>query len=127
MGCERECPGMLEIVKKLEGLASTDYTDQISFLGNISELAQNAVSSGHANKVEAEFLGVRDNKGQPVTLDELLGDEPIKLHDRAVGVLLPSKEILSSIKYGWFVRMDIDQVLKSKTNIGRFLLAANAS
>ena len=54
-----------------------------------------------------------------------MGDEPIELHERTLGVVIPNKEILDSIKYGWFVRMDIDQVLKYKTNIGRFLLTGN--
>ena len=127
MGCEKKCYRMLEIVKQLEGLASTDYTDQVSFLGEVGRIAQKAVDEGNANKIEAEFLGVRDKDGNAITLEQLMGDDPIELHERTLGVMLPNKEILDSIKYGWFVRMDIDQVLKSKTNIGRFLLTGNCS
>ena len=45
MGCEKKCYRMLEIVKQLESLASTDYTDQVSFLGEIG-IAQKAVDEG---------------------------------------------------------------------------------
>ena len=96
-----------------------------AFEGEMETITEEACDDGNANKIESEFIGVRDYEGKPVTVDQLMSDEKIDLHERSIGVLLPSQELLERIKYGWFVRMDIDQVLKSKTNIGRFLLKAN--
>lgn len=124
MGCAKGCRHMQSIIRKVEILASSDTSGELVFDGTMNEIAANAVKQGDANRLEAEFLGVRDKEGRPVTLDALMSDEVIKFRDDCLGVLIPDDELLESIKYGWFVRMDIDQVLKSKTNIGRVLLTA---
>ena len=46
----------------------------------------------------------------------------LNLYQGTYGVLIPSDEILSRVKFEWFARMSPKQVLESDTIIGNYLL-----
>ena len=49
----------------------------------------------------------------------------LKLYQNTYGILIPSEELLSRVKYGWFIRLSPKQVLNSDTIIGNYLLLSN--
>jgi len=50
----------------------------------------------------------------------------IDLYSNAYGILIPAYEILNRTNYEWFARLSPQQVLKSDTIIGKYILLANA-
>ena len=47
---------------------------------------------------------------------------PLKLDNNATGLYIPKNEILSRIKYQWFNRLSLEQVLNTDNQITRHIL-----
>jgi len=76
------------------------------------------------NVVPAGKFGVRDTRGEPVTIEALMGDSYIDLPCSAMGLYIPDDEILKRTKFQWFARLSAKQAMESETQIGKHLLIA---
>ena len=122
MGCQRDCPMMSEYIQYLEYMNSTDYTAESNFLGAYGRWCFDKTLKGEMNLVTADKLGVRNVRGEPVTIEALIGDGYIKLPNSALGLYIPDDEILKRTKFQWFARLSAQQALESETQIGKYLL-----
>ena len=125
MGCR---PGS-ETMKKLEeyimNLMRVDNTNAMDCVGSIQQWCNNMVSKKKIVMVNAELIGVRDEKGDMVRTEELISNSYLTFNTHAYGILIPSDEILNRSSYQWFSRLSAEQVLTSNTIIGKFILVAN--
>lgn len=122
MGCDINSPGMLNYIRFLESITSTDYTDESVFLGSKDKWCLEQANKNVLQLIKSEMLGARDINKKIITLDSLMGDSFIEILSSAAGVYVPEKEILSRTAYQWFARLDAEQVLSSDTMIGKLLL-----
>jgi hypothetical protein len=122
MGCKRESECMKSLVTYVEGLISRDYTDEHNFEGAIARKCYQYISENKANKICGGLLGVKSKKGKPIVIDELLGNTFVDFVPGCYGLYIPYDDILKRTKYEWFARMDMEQVLRSETVLGKILL-----
>jgi len=122
MGCQRECPMMSEYIQYLENMNSTDYTAESNFMGAYGRWCYDKILKGEMNLVTADRLGVRNTRGEPVTIEALMGKSYIDLSSSALGLYIPDDEILKRTKFQWFARLSAQQALESETQIGKQLL-----
>ncbi len=122
MGCTRGCPMMSEYIQYLENMNSTDHTAESNFLGDYGRWCFDKILKGDLNVVTADKLGVKDTRGNPVTIEALMGDGYIDLPNSALGLYVPDDEILKRTKFQWFARLSAKQALESETQIGKYLL-----
>lgn len=122
MGCKRESSCMNALITYIEGLISTDYTDEHIFEGFIARKCYQYITEHKANKLCGGLLGVKSKKGKPILIEELLGNTFVDFVPGCYGLYIPSEEILRRTKYEWFARMNMEQVLKSETVLGKILL-----
>lgn len=125
MGCSKNSSTMQEYVHYLEKVSSTDFTAESEFEGDLArwclaKITDNQNQSMHI--VPAEQLGTRDSLGKPVTIERLLSNTYLPLAKQVVGLYLPAKEIISRTAFQWFSRMSAQQVLKSDTAVGKYML-----
>ena len=73
MGCRRGCPMMSEYIQYLENMNSTDYTAESNFMGAYGRWCFDKILKGEMNVVPAGTFGVRDTRGQPVSIEALMG------------------------------------------------------
>lgn len=119
MGCEMKNPTMKEYIYFMENLTATDFTATSTFLGEEDIWIWKKCKENRIKQVRGELLGTRKACKSIVTIDELLGDSYIELHDHCVGIYIPHKEILRRTAYQWFARLSEKQVLESNTFIGK--------
>ena len=124
MGCCRDCPMMSEYIQYLENMNSTDHTAESNFMGAYGRWCYDKIMKGEINMIPAGQLGVRDTRGEPVTLEELMGNSYIDLPCSALGLYIPDDEILKRTKFQWFARLSAKQAMESETQIGKHLLIA---
>ena len=67
-------------------------------------------------------VGTKTLDNKQIILDDLMSNQYLDLYKGTNGILIPSNELVSRIRFGWFVRMSPRQVLESDTIIGNYLL-----
>ena len=95
---------------KLELLNSRDYTNEMDFLGEMARELYSYIISGQMNKISGCVFGAKDHYNNDVTIDRLLGNTFIDFSPKLCAIYLPSKEILTRTKFGWFSRLSQEQL-----------------
>jgi len=125
-GCTKKNINMKELCNYMESVISTDNTTETEFVGNLDRVIFKLINRHAINKMPGNLLGTKTVNGDIVIIDDLLENSKIEFDKAAVGIYLPSNEILKRQKYGWFARSNKVQILSSNTNIGRlFALSYN--
>jgi hypothetical protein len=114
MGCKKNSSIMKQWIDYQETLY-LDKTAQSDILGN------DWLYKKDITIVDGKYIGVKQQNGDPVPIDELLGTEPIDIPIH-YGILLPQQEILSRYKYAWFARMSPEQILNSTLMINKYII-----
>lgn len=105
---------------------SKDYTSESQFLGEINRFCEKRINNRQINLISGLDIGVRNIDDEPVLIEDLMGENYIKLYRGAYGILIPADDVLNRRKYEWFSRLSHKQVLESNTIIGKYLLLATA-
>ena len=120
MGCNSQCSSMKDYIDYLSNLISTDYSNESIFNGETSEwLFENL---NNINVIPSELLGAIDRNRDPITIDRLMGKTYIDLSPNIIGLYIPEKDILQRVKYEWFARSNVDQVLSGNYALSKLLL-----
>jgi len=122
MGCKKDCPMMSNYINYLEIIASSDFTSESDFTGSYGRWCFEQINKNEMNMIPANVLGMKDEKGNQVTLDTLLSNNFINLCDKVQGLYIPADEILKRTAFQWFARLSARQALESDTMIGKYLL-----
>lgn len=125
MGCNIGNPQMKEFIKHLEILNSKDFTADVEFLGINHLWLQDKVNDKLINSVSGYELGIKQECGKIVNINDLTGSSFINLDNNAVGLYIPWNELIQRTNLQWFVRLSPKQVLQSNTMIGKYLLSYN--
>lgn len=122
MGCQRNCPMMMNYINYLEIITSTDFTSESQFTGSYGRWCFEKIGRKEINMIPAELIGMKDEKGKQVTLDMLMSNNFLNLSGQVQGLYIPADEILKRTAYQWFARLSAKQALASDTTIGKYLL-----
>jgi hypothetical protein len=122
MGCKKNNESILKLIKDIEIFLSTDNTDEVTFKGKIESVCNNLILTNQATLIKGCEIGTKTKRGEPVVIDDLLGNTHIKFNKDMYGVYVPSCEILKRSKFEWFARLSVKQVLESDTIVGKLLL-----
>jgi hypothetical protein len=122
MGCSKNCKLIDEYISYLENMISEDYTAESVFLGSQDRWLYAEVRNGNVNLLPASVLGVEDTDGKPIVIERLMGNSYIDFVPTALGVMLPSCEILKRTKFEWFARLSVRQALECDNIAGKLLL-----
>jgi len=126
MGAMRDNHTLKELLEFMERTISTDFTSESIFLGKFDKWCAMKIKKNEVNLIPAIEIGVKDINDDPITIDILMSQGYIDLYSNSYGILIPAYEILNRTNYEWFARLSPDQVLKSDTIIGKYILLANA-
>jgi hypothetical protein len=126
IGCNKESDNMHELSNSVSRVISSDYTNQMDFTGELNRLCYDMVINGKISVVCGSKIGVKKQNGEPLAIEELMGDSYIDMPSGMLGLYIPSDRILSRTKYQWFARLSVAQALQSKTMIGKYLVVSHA-
>jgi hypothetical protein len=125
MGCSKQNPTMKNVMLYLERLDSRDYTNEQDFLGQVNRYYFEQVHNGNITRVDGKFIGTKCADNNPIYIDELMGSSYINFVDNLHGILVPQKQLLERVKYGWFVRLSPEQLYNANTILSKYMLISN--
>lgn len=122
MGCIKENKSMSKLIQEIEILLSQDYTDEMAFQAKIQSICNKLVLENECSLIKGCDIGTKTKRGEPVVIDDLLGNTQIHFKKEGHGIYIPADEIIKRTKFEWFARLSINQVLESDTIVGKLLL-----
>lgn len=126
IGSKKNNNKMKEFIDYMQRLISGDYTAQIDFLGNFDKWANKNVNNRQINLIPGTDVGTKTLDNSPVLVDDLLGEDYIKLYDGMYGIWIPAKAILKRRNYEWFTRLSDEQIFQSKFILAKYFVLALA-
>ena len=121
-GAPKECGTVAEMCNYIQLVASHDHTAESKFVGTYDTWILQKIQNGNINLIPGVEIGTKTAHEDPVILDDLMSNHYIDLYKDTYGILIPAKELLNRLNYGWFVRSSARQVMESDTIIGNYLL-----
>jgi hypothetical protein len=122
LGCKANSKKMAEYISYLENLYSNNFTDSIGFNNTTNDWFLN--NQENLLIIPSNLLGAKDNCGDIVNIDRLLNNSFIEFDNNRYGIYIDSDELLKRKAYNWFVYLNIDKVLTSNTQIGKYILVS---
>jgi len=120
LGCKAGCYIIEEYISYLENLYSNNFTDSIQFDNSTNEWFLKYKEN--LTIIPPELLGAKDYYGSIVNIDKLLNNTFLNLDETRYGIYIPSEELLKRNNYNWFVYLNINEVLNSETQLGKYIL-----
>ena len=118
MGCEKINSIIQNYIHFLEECNSCGFTEENMFLQKENKyLKENKIP-----KISGYLIGTQDTDNEPILLDNLMSNIPLKLNSNTNGLYIPKNELLTRIKYKWFNRLNLQQVLNANNQISHYLL-----
>jgi hypothetical protein len=121
-GALKECPQLREFIGYIQELISSDSTAQMDFLGDLNRWCE----KNHVNVISGKEVCTKSMNDEVILVDNLMSDQYIELYKNAYGMWIPMDQILKRRNYEWFARLSPEQAVTSNTNLGKYLLLANA-
>ena len=126
IGAKKNNEQLKEFIDYMQRLISGDYTAQIDFLGNFDKWANKNVNNKRINLIPGTNVGTKTLDNSPVLVDDLLGEDYMKLYDGMYGIWIPAKAILKRRNYEWFTRLSDEQIFQSKFILAKYFVLALA-
>ena len=125
IGCPRKSPVILEFCRFIENNVSTDFTAESGFMGVFSGWWTKQIKDGRFGLVDGQEVGVKTAEGEPILVEQWLGQDFVDLNPHTFGIWIPAHDILNRTTYEWFARMSPEQVLSSDLLLSRYFVLAN--
>lgn len=115
---------ILNLINKMQVLISRDNTNDMDFTGELDRELYKECINGNVNLINGQTLGVKTVDNEIILVDDLVGNSYLNLCKEMYGLYIPSEELLKRTKFNWFARLERNEILKSNTNIGKYLLVS---
>ena len=128
MGASKNDPVILEVIEYLKTRnPGSHFTSETEFIGDSSYWCETAIKNQKMNLIGAELIGIKNNQGKAILLENLMEEAFITFHPNSYGVYIPADEILRRPKYQWFAVLSSEAVLHTNAIISKHLLASISS
>ena len=86
------------------------YIDSLKHFGK-EEYSENYFIRNEIYILDGGVFGTKDKNNKNITLDDLMSNDKLHLHELNVGLYLPYDELMKRTLYKWYIRMSERQVL----------------
>jgi hypothetical protein len=121
IGASKNSNELQKIILDLERILLEDQTNEPKFKDTINKYLEGKVSNGDINLIEGKHLGLFDEKGDVIRMEDLVKNTDMNVHDESYGLNVPIDEIIKSVKYDWFSKLGLDEIISSNTLIAKYL------
>ena len=121
MGSMRENPIISDIIKCIEIAIHNNTTDEIKFSNSINKLIYEKINKNQASLVSGEYLGVKTNNNELMSLELFFSEKYISFNKKIIGVYIPYNNIIERNHYSWFAKANFDECINTNYNISYIL------
>ena len=125
IGCKKHDPTIKNLMLYMERLCSSDYTNEMEFLGQINRWCFQQVELNNIKLLDGKLIGVKQNNNKNVLIEDLMQSSYINFNVSLQGILIPKNELLLRTKYGWFNRMSPKQLYNSNIILCKYMVLSN--
>jgi hypothetical protein len=72
--------------------------------------------------LDGSLFGMKNSLNEPITLDDLMSNQKLKLPEYNIGLYMPYRELLDRNLYKWFCKMNEKQVLETHCAFSYYML-----
>lgn len=87
-------------------------------------IAQQFVEQYQISVFDGAYLGIKDNSGKPILVENLLTENYVDFSPQMVGIYIPADEILARTNWQWFAYMSQEEILSSHMIIAKYIMSA---
>lgn len=128
MGSPKNHESLSEIINYLENRnAHSHFTDEYQFKNDVATYLRHMTEHGKLVVLDGAIIGVKSANGKPIILDQLMEQQPLDLIPNAIGLYIPSNELLVRTKYQWFVALSEENVIESDCALTKLMLETLSS
>lgn len=128
MGSPKNHESLTEIINYLENRnAHSHFTDEYQFKNDVATYLRHMTEHGKLVVLDGAIIGVKSANGKPIILDQLMEQQPLDLIPNAIGLYIPSNELLVRTKYQWFVALSEENVIESDCALTKLMLETLSS
>ena len=125
MGSNKSDPVLMELIEYIKLLYKDGHiSKENQFKGMINQKCNEFIHFDKMRLINGNKIGVKTTRGKPILLEEICEEAYVDLHKDALGIYIPSDEILSRTKYQWIAYSTIEQILSSNMIIAKYLKAS---
>lgn len=122
IGAEKENEIIEQMITDMEKLYFVDTTSELKFLNKIPKYLDNLKSNDDLNIINGEHLGLYDDNSNLIEVNDMLSsNDSIQLHESSYGINIPLDEIMISKRHQWFSKLNPDEIVHSKTILGKII------
>tara|TARA_Y100000992_G_C21274443_1_gene499041 strand:+ start:2477 stop:3373 length:897 start_codon:yes stop_codon:yes gene_type:complete len=121
IGSNKNNEDLKHIISDLETFLLDDQTDEVVFLDKINKYLEKRVINNEINLVSGKHLGLFDDKNRIINMEDLLQNTNYNLDKDVVGINIPIDDIIKSLKYEWFSKLDTNEIIESNTLVAKFI------
>lgn len=123
MGSPKKHESLTDMIAYLENRnARSHFTDEYQFKNDVATYLGYMSEQGKLVVLDGAMIGVKSANGKPIILDQLMEQQPLDLIPNAIGLYIPSNELLVRTKYQWFVALSEEDVLESDCALTKLML-----
>ena len=123
MGSPKNHESLTDIIAYLENRnARSHFTDEYQFKNDVATYLGHMSEQGKLVVLDGAMIGVKSANGKPIILDQLMEQQPLDLIPNAIGLYIPSNELLVRTKHQWFVALSEEDVLESDCALTKLML-----
>ena len=126
IGAKKENQIIREFINFMEITISDDYTAQTKFLGEFDKWCDKKIARGKVRLIPGTDVGTKTIDGEPILIENLLGDDYINFYGKSYGIWIPDREILKRRHYEWFARMSPEQIFESQFILAKYFVLSLA-
>jgi hypothetical protein len=125
MGAQKACPIIKEIIVELQKRnKSNHFSNEAKFTGQTSQLLQTKINGNKATLIDGRLVGIKTVKGKRILLDDLMSEDFLDLDPSTYGIIVPADEVLSRSKYQWLAYLSVNELMKTKMMLTKYLKAS---
>ena len=121
IGSNKNNEDLKHIISDLETFLLDDQTDEVVFLDKINKYLEKRVINNEINLVSGKHLVLFDDKNRIINMEDLLQNTNYNLDKDVVGINIPIDDIIKSLKYEWFSKLDTNEIIESNTLVAKFI------
>lgn len=125
-GSEKENETVKQFINFMEVEISSDFTNEIKFLGNFNNWCLQKMNENSVNLIEGYLVGIKTIENEAITIETLLSDNYVHFYPKTYGIWIPMRDILNRTHYEWFARMSSEQIFDSQFILAKYFLLAMA-
>jgi hypothetical protein len=125
-GSEKENNVIKDFINFMEIEISSDFTNEIKFLGNFNNWCLAKINENDMNLIDGHLVGTKTIENEAITVETLLSDNYIHFYSKTYGIWIPNRDILNRVNYEWFARMSNEQIFNSQFILAKYFVLAIA-